>query len=465
MQAWTGPAFTRNGRAATSPVSIVSAWIRKRPVELLPTSIPSPLLRREHVSTHTRSPRPRERSDVIFARTRWTFCGNDSRRARTARTSSGEEGVKKMPSAPTSIVSKTSFASAASWTSTSNRVPLPWKYAMRFSRGITFQGSSRTTTCFVAPRMARTRGSSFAERIVASRPTSASPRTNVLPFRRIGEKRPSRGRDSSGLERFRRCRVRRLNEVGTELGALAGRVLHHLDVVGIPDGRPTRVHHREERDAEAIAIRRRGPEVFDHAVVVLTTEVHVNADRVRAVGDRLLDARHRDLAIRPRAQRGRCTQMQDECQSLVEIIFRKSNGPFVEDDRRRAALRHVRHGPANVSQSRNRSGGDTVVHRGDQRLAVAEDPPHPNLLSNGGQRPFPRVLQRSRRRTSPFYLVPSVDGERHMPAKIWTTVRSSFVPEDTLAHAMTASGDLRRTSCRISMSSLSGSGTDISTIA
>src|SRR5256886_2532850 len=82
-----------------------------------------------------------------FARTRRTFCGNDSRRARTARTSSGEEGVKKMPSAPTSIVSKISFASAASWTSTSNRVPLPWKYAMRFSRGITFQGSSRTTTC------------------------------------------------------------------------------------------------------------------------------------------------------------------------------------------------------------------------------------------------------------------------------------------------------------------------------
>src|SRR5207245_10654027 len=97
-------------------------------------------------------------------------------------------------------------------------------------------------------------------------------------------------------------------------------------------------------DAEAIAIRPRGSEVLEHAIVVLTAEVHVDADRVRAVGDRLLDACHRDLAIRPRAQRGRCIQMQDECQSLVEIIFRKSNGPFVEGERRRTALSHVRVG-------------------------------------------------------------------------------------------------------------------------
>src|SRR2546427_3895684 len=81
--------------------------------------------------------------------------------------------------------------------------------------------------------------------------------------------------------------------------------------------------------------------------------------------------------------------MQDECQSLVEIIFRKSNGPFVEDDRRRPPLRHVPHGLANVFQSRNRSGGDTVAHRANQPLAVAEDPPHPNLLSDGGQPPLP----------------------------------------------------------------------------
>src|SRR2546426_2514021 len=258
--------------------------------------------------------------------------------------------------------------------------------------------------------------------------------------------------------------VRRLDEVGTELGAHAGRMLHDLDAVGIPDGRPTRVHHCEERDAEAIAIRRRGPEVLDHAIVVLTAEVHVDADCVRAVGNRLLDARHRDLAIRPRAQRGGCIQMQDECQSLVEIIFRKSNGPFVEDDRRRAALRHVRHGLANVFQSRNRSGRDTVVHRGDQRLAVAEDPPHPNLLSDGGQWPLPACYTGAAAGGAHSIWVHR-SMARHMPAKIWTAVRSSFVPEDVLAHAMTAGGDLRRTSCRISMSSLSGSGTDISTIA
>src|SRR2546425_358074 len=52
-----------------------------------------------------------------------------------------------------------------------------------------------------------------------------------------------------------------------------------------------------------------------------------------------------------------------------------------------------------------------------------------------------------------------------MPARTCTMARSSMPTDGRLAHAMTAWGDLRRTSCRISTSSLSGSGTDIRIIA
>src|SRR5438876_2032851 len=107
--------------------------MRKRPEELFPTSKPSPVRSSEHVSTHTRSPRPSGRIAVTFARVRVTARRPDSRRARTAGISRGEDGIRKIPSTPTSIVSRNNFASAASWTSTRSRVPLPWKCAIKFS--------------------------------------------------------------------------------------------------------------------------------------------------------------------------------------------------------------------------------------------------------------------------------------------------------------------------------------------
>ena len=102
--------------------------------------------------------------------------------------------------------------------------------------------------------------------------------------------------------------------------------------------------------------------------------------------------------------------MQDQREFLIEVVLRKPNGPFVEDDCRRAALRDVRHGLPDVFEARERPGRHAVVHRHDEGLAVAEDPPDPNLLSNG-QWPLPRVLERSTRRMSPFYLFSSVGAE------------------------------------------------------
>src|SRR6266540_1094915 len=169
MYACTAPALTRKGRAPTYPDSNVSAWTRKRPAELFPTSMPSPVRSKEHVSTHTRSPRPSGRIEVIVARSSGTASRTDSRTDRNARTSFAPDVVRRTPSTPTSIVSKNNFASAASWTSTRSRVPLPWKCAIRFSSGMTFQSSVRTTTCFVVPRRARTPDSSLAERIVVEK--------------------------------------------------------------------------------------------------------------------------------------------------------------------------------------------------------------------------------------------------------------------------------------------------------
>src|SRR5712691_9003705 len=260
-----------------------------------------------------------------------------------------------------------------------------------------FQSSVRITMCFVALRNERSAVSSFADRIVARRPISASSKKKMLPFRRIGEKRPSPRSDSSRsartiwskpassaaetmdrtsslsswgkapthtrrsmgaspaidlvergavedhsgdrprhadrilrledvsahgdtdgttgecsfdhlegrairvqfrttcdddrdrtapndlLERLRRAGVERLHDIGTQLGPDARHMLHDVDIVRVLNLRPARIHHREERKAESIACRRGRPEVFDHSVVVLTTEVHVDADRVGAV--------------------------------------------------------------------------------------------------------------------------------------------------------------------------------------
>src|SRR2546421_23359 len=195
---------------------------------------------------------------------------------------------------------------------------------------MTFHGSGRMTTFFVAPRNPRTGASSFAERIVASRPTSTPPRCRggarrarrdpppvpgpraPRPPRERADKRgdlaPPRHDDGDGAspadfaERLSRAGVRRLDDVGSELRTHAGRVPHDVDVIRVTEGRATRVHHREEREAEAITVRRRGPEVAEHSVVVLASEVYVDAHCVRAVRDRFFDPGHRDLTIGSRAQ-------------------------------------------------------------------------------------------------------------------------------------------------------------------
>src|SRR5438132_12536518 len=97
--------------------------------------------------------------------------------------------------------------------------------------------------------------------------------------------------------------------------------------------------------------------------------------------------------------------MQDQREFLIEVVLRKPNGPFVEDDCRRAALRDVRHGLPDVFEARERPGRHAVVHRHDEGLAVAEDPPDPNLLSYGGQWPLPRGLKWSSRGYSTFDFV------------------------------------------------------------
>src|SRR2546427_7769439 len=120
--------------------------------------------------------------------------------------------------------------------------------------------------------------------------------------------RPARHDDGDGAspddfaERLSRAGVRRLDDVGSELRTHAGRVPHDVDVIWVTEGRATRVHHREEREAEAITVHRRGPEVAEHSVVVLASEVYVDAHCVRAVRDRFFDPGHRDLTIGSRAQ-------------------------------------------------------------------------------------------------------------------------------------------------------------------
>src|SRR5437870_12909506 len=102
--------------------------------------------------------------------------------------------------------------------------------------------------------------------------------------------------------------------------------------------------------------------------------------------------------------------MQDQREFLIEVVLRKPNGPFVEDDCRRAALRDVRHGLPDVFEARERRGRHAVVHRHDEGLAVGEDPPDPNLLSSGHWT-LPRVLERSTLRMSAFYLFREVGGD------------------------------------------------------
>src|SRR5207245_1990779 len=156
--------------------------------------------------------------------------------------------------------------------------------------------------------------------------------------------------------------------------------------------------------------------------------------------------------------------MQDEGQSLVEVVLRESHDAFVEHNRGRPAFRDIRHGLTDVLQPGGGSGRDAVVHRDDQGLAPSEDPSQSYFLPDGRHGQPVRIRSTDRMRTT--YFKAAFSGVRksasgQMPARTCTIVRSSGVADGRLDHAIIACGDLRRTSGRISVSYWSGSGTDI----
>ena len=167
-------------------------------------------------------------------------------------------------------------------------------------------------------------------------------------------------------------------------------MLDDVDIVGILHVRSAGIHHRQERQAKSAASPRGRPQVREHPVIVVPAEIHVDADRVGPMCNRLFDLRDQDLAVRLRAQGRRRTQVEDQREPFVEIVLRESDDPFVQDDAGRAALRDIGHGHADVLETRDGARRNPVVHRDHEGLPAAEEAAKTNLLP-GRRHPVPHA--------------------------------------------------------------------------
>ena len=99
----TAPAFTRNGRVATYPLSSLSLCTRKRQLEYDPMSIPSPGCMRLQVSTHTLSPISMGFTSSTVTSLSSTGAGVPTR-SLNLPISAGSDVSMTMPSVPFSMV-------------------------------------------------------------------------------------------------------------------------------------------------------------------------------------------------------------------------------------------------------------------------------------------------------------------------------------------------------------------------
>src|SRR5438128_11434982 len=147
-----------------------------------------------------------------------------------------------------------------------------------------FQSSVRITTCFVVLRNERSAVSSFADRIVARRPISASSKEKMLPFRRIGEKRPSPWSDSS----------RSASTISSKPASSAAETIDRTSSLSSWGKAPT--HTRRSRASPAIDLVERGA-VEDHSGdcprhadrILRLEDVSAHRDTDRTTGERSFD--------------------------------------------------------------------------------------------------------------------------------------------------------------------------------